>query len=60
METIALPKGDVLALHLRRLPRKEFDTTVDVWLAPTLGHLPVRMRLLEANGNVADQRLITP
>lgn len=59
-ETIALPKGDVIALHLRRLPRKEFDTTVDVWLAPSLGHLPVRMRLLEANGNVADQRLITP
>ncbi|MDP3520768.1 MAG: DUF3108 domain-containing protein [Hydrogenophaga sp.] len=59
-ETIALPKGDVAALHLRRLPRKEFDTTVDVWLAPALGHLPVRMRLQEANGNVADQRLITP
>lgn len=59
-ETITLPKGDVAALHLRRLPRKEFDTTVDVWLAPALGHLPVRMRLLETNGNVADQRLITP
>lgn len=59
-ETVALPRGDVQALHLRRLPRKEFDTTVDVWLAPSLGHLPVRMRLLEANGNVADQRLITP
>ncbi len=59
-ETITLPKGDVVALHLRRLPRKEFDTTVDVWLAPALGHLPVRMRLQEANGNVADQRLIAP
>jgi hypothetical protein len=59
-ETIPLPKGEVAALHLRRLPRKEFDTTVDVWLAPALGHLPVRMRLQEANGNVADQRLITP
>ena len=60
LETITLPRGDVAALHLRRLPRKEFDTTVDVWLAPALGHLPVRMRLQEANGNVADQRLITP
>lgn len=59
-ETISLPKGELAALHLRRLPRKAFDTTVDVWLAPSLGHLPVRMRLLEANGNVADQRLITP
>lgn len=59
-ETIALPHGDLATLHLRRLPRKEFDTTVDVWLAPALGHLPVRMRLQEANGNVADQRLITP
>ena len=59
-ETITLPKGDVAALHLRRLPRKEFDTTVDVWLAPSQGHLPVRMRITQANGDVADQRLITP
>jgi hypothetical protein len=59
-ETIALPKGDVAALHLRRVPRKEFDTTVDVWLAPSQGHLPVRMRITQANGDVADQRLITP
>lgn len=59
-ETIALPKGEVAALHLRRVPRKEFDTTVDVWLAPAQGHLPVRMRITQANGDVADQRLITP
>ena len=59
-ETIALPKGDVAALHLRRVPRKEFDTTVDVWLAPSQGHLPVRMRITQANGDVADQRLIAP
>lgn len=59
-ETIALPKGDVAALHLRRVPRKAFDTTVDVWLAPSQGHLPVRMRITQANGDVADQRLITP
>ena len=45
---------------VRRLPRKEFDTTVDVWLAPSQGHLPVRMRITQANGDVADQRLITP
>ena len=48
------------ALHLRRLPRKEFDTTVDVWLAPSQGHLPVRIRITQANGDVADQRLIAP
>ena len=60
METIALPQGEMAALHLRRLPRKEFDTTVDLWLAPDMGHLPVRMRITQANGDVADQRLITP
>lgn len=60
VETIALPQGEVAALHLRRLPRKEFDTLVDLWLAPALGHLPVRMRITQANGDVADQRLITP
>jgi hypothetical protein len=33
------------ALHLRREPRRLYDTTVDVWLDPARQHLPVRARL---------------
>jgi len=30
---------------------------VEVWLAPSMKHLPVRLRISQANGDVADQRL---
>ncbi len=55
--TLSLPAGEVRARLLRRLPRKEFDSTVEMWLAPELQHLPVRLRVTQANGDVADQRL---
>jgi hypothetical protein len=28
-----------------------------MWLAPALQHLPVRLRVTQANGDVADQQL---
>lgn len=59
-ENTRLNGSEVPALHLQRLPRKEFDSRVDVWLAPSLGHVPVRMRIVQANGDVADQRLLAP
>lgn len=37
--------GSAEALHLRRQPRREFDTRADVWLDPARHHLPVRLRL---------------
>jgi hypothetical protein len=55
-EQVSLPLGDVEALRLRRLPRREFDQLIDLWFAPTLSYLPVRIRLQQANGDVADQR----
>jgi hypothetical protein len=54
---LSLPAGEVRARMLRRLPRKEFDSTVEMWLAPELQHLPVRLRVTQANGDVADQQL---
>jgi hypothetical protein len=46
-EAIELPAGTVPdALHLRREPRRLYDTTVDVWLDPARQHLPVRAQLL--------------
>jgi len=55
--TLSMPAGEVRARMLRRLPRKEFDSTVEMWLAPGLQHLPVRLRVTQANGDVADQQL---
>lgn len=55
--TLTLPAGEMSARHIKRLPRKEFDSTVEMWLAPGLQHLPVRLRVTQANGDVADQRL---
>ena len=55
--TLALPAGEMRARLLKRMPRKEFDSTVEMWLAPGLQHLPVRLRVTQANGDVADQQL---
>ena len=55
--TISLPAGEFKVRHLVRQPRKEFDSTVEMWLAPSLQHLPVRLRVKQSNGDVADQQL---
>ena len=55
--TLTLPAGEMRVRQLVRLPRKEFDSTVEMWLAPDLQHLPVRLRVTQANGDVADQQL---
>lgn len=56
-ESLALPAGTLQARRLTRGPRNEHDSTVDIWLAPDLQHLPVRIRITEPNGDLADQRL---
>lgn len=55
--TIQLPAGEFKVRHLVRQPRKDFDSTVEMWLAPRLNHLPVRLRVTQSNGDVADQQL---
>jgi hypothetical protein len=49
-----LPGGLVSALKLSKEPTVEFDQRIEVWLAPELGYLPVRIRITEANGAFAD------
>jgi hypothetical protein len=45
-DELELPAGPVQRpVHLRREPSRPYDTTVDVWLDPARGHLPVRFRL---------------
>jgi hypothetical protein len=53
-ESLHLPGGTVNALKLIRHPRKEFDQRVEVWLAPGMDYVPVRLRLTQPNGESVD------
>ncbi|RZI64881.1 MAG: DUF3108 domain-containing protein, partial [Variovorax sp.] len=56
-EGLQLPAGDFKARKLTRNARKPYDDTVELWLAPALGYLPVRIKLTQSNGDFADMRL---
>lgn len=50
-ETVQTAHGYVTARHFMRLPRRAGDKRrIDVWLAPSLGWLPVRLVQTEPNG----------
>lgn len=49
-----LPGGTLSTRKLTKEPTVEFDQRIEVWLAPSLQHLPVRLRITEANGAFAD------
>ncbi|MBN3855421.1 DUF3108 domain-containing protein [Paraburkholderia sp. Ac-20340] len=50
-ETVRTDQGFVSARHFMRLPRHDGDKRrIDVWLAPSLGWLPVRLVQTEPNG----------
>lgn len=40
---LRLPAGELQAIKLRRSHRHEYDQSLEVWLAPSLGYLPVRI-----------------
>jgi hypothetical protein len=56
-EKLSLPAGDYTARKLTRNPRKPFDDKVELWVAPELGDLPVRIKQTQANGDFADLQL---
>ena len=56
-DMLQLPFGDISAIKLNRKPRREFDQHIEIWFAPTLGYLPVRLRITNANGDFVDQLL---
>lgn len=56
MEALDLPGGTLQALKLERLPRQAEDQQLEIWLAPGLAYMPVRIRLTETNGDYADQK----
>jgi hypothetical protein len=55
-ETLALPGGEQIGLKLLRNPREPFDQKIELWLAPDMGYLPVRLRITDANGDFVDQK----
>ena len=55
-EKLTLPGGELNALRLWRDPNGEYDSRLEIWLAPDLGYLPVRIRLTQANGDFVDQQ----
>ena len=55
-EDLALRGGPVRALKLERLPRREYDQRIELWLAPGKDYAPVRLRLTNPDGGVIDQR----
>lgn len=56
-ERLDLPIGNVSAHKFSRAPRRQYDTRVELWLAPELNFLPVRIRVTQASGDFVDQRL---
>jgi hypothetical protein len=56
-ETLHLPAGELDTLKLQRLPRRDYDQKAELWLAPSMGYLPVRIKITQANGDYADLRL---
>ena len=55
-EKLNLPGGQVSAIKLVREAVGDYGTRVEVWLAPSMSYLPVRIRLIEPNGNFVDQK----
>ncbi|MDE2395093.1 MAG: DUF3108 domain-containing protein [Burkholderiales bacterium] len=59
-EDLALPAGPVAgALHLRREPRRPYDTQVEVWLDPARSYWPVQVRLAEPRSGDSTEFLLS-
>jgi hypothetical protein len=53
-EPLSLPGGKLEVIKLTRNPRQAYDQQVDIWLAPSLGYLPARIRITESRGDYVD------
>jgi hypothetical protein len=51
LEEVRVPAGKLAAAKWVREPRKPHDTSVEVWLASSVQHLPVRARLSSGGGD---------
>ena len=51
-ETLELPAGMLATLRLQRQPQPGDDETAWLWVIPTQGYVPARIRMQERNGDV--------
>ena len=54
-ESLTLPGGTLQALQLTRNPPSDGAPKVEVWLAPSMQYLPVRIRLTQGDGDFVEQ-----
>ncbi len=55
-EKLVLPGGEVNAIHVVRTSSNERDGRADVWLAPHMDYMPVRILVTWADDHFADQQ----
>jgi hypothetical protein len=55
LQLLDLPGGPRQTLKLSRLARGDHDSSMQVWLAPDMQYLPVRLRNEWPNGDYLDQ-----
>ena len=56
-ETLRVLGEEVKTLRLTRPPGQQYDSQVELWYAPSMGYLPVRIRLTQPSGDFADMQL---
>jgi hypothetical protein len=57
-ENLRTDSGIWKAVKFTREPRKAYDRTVEVWLAPTRNHLPIRARFTASADGAAFELLL--
>jgi Protein of unknown function (DUF3108) len=53
-DSVEIDGRKVPTIKLIREATARYDTTVELWLAPEISHLPARLRLSKTNGDVLD------
>ena len=56
-DPVTVPAGEFVARRLTRNPRFADDQKIELWLAPALGYLPVRIRQTQTDGDIIDMQL---
>lgn len=56
-ESLKIAGVEMRTLKLTRDANGEYDPRGEVWLAPDLGYLPVRIRLIQPNGDFVEQNM---
>ena len=58
LEKLTLPGGEVSAIHVVRTSSNANDGRADVWFAPSMDYMPVRILVTWAEDHLADQQWV--